>query len=78
MSRPAEWMWGAKQEIYHIIREMTKGGCSTIVFSSELPEILGLCDRIGLLYEGEIKKIIPNDDTVDTRDIMSVVTGGEE
>lgn len=69
---------GAKQEIYHIIRELTKSGCSTIVFSSELPEILGLCDRIGLLYEGEIKQFILNDDAVDTRSIMSIVTGGGE
>lgn len=69
---------GAKQEIYHIIRELTKSGCSTIVFSSELPEILGLCDRIGLLYEGEIKQFIQNDDAVDTRSIMSIVTGGGE
>lgn len=69
---------GAKQEIYHIIREMTKSGCSTIVFSSELPEILGLCDRIGLLYDGEIKKFIDNGDSVDSRNIMTVVTGGDE
>lgn len=69
---------GAKQEIYHIIREMTKSGCSTIVFSSELPEILGLCDRIGLLYDGEIKKFIDNGDNVDSRNIMTVVTGGDE
>lgn len=69
---------GAKQEIYQIIRQMTKDGCSTIVFSSELPEILGLCDRIGLLYEGEIKKFIHNGDDIDSRAIMSIVTGGEE
>ena len=69
---------GAKQEIYQIIRQMVKDGCSAIVFSSELPEILGLCDRIGLLYDGEIKMFLKNDEHVETRHIMSVVTGGVE
>lgn len=67
---------GAKQEIYQIIRQMVKEGCSAIVFSSELPEILGLCDRIGLLYDGEIKTFINNGDGVESRRIMSIVTGG--
>lgn len=69
---------GAKQEIYQIIRELSQKGCSVIVFSSELPEILGLCDRIGLLYDGEIKTFMQNDESVETRYIMQVVTGGEE
>ena len=67
---------GAKQEIYHIIRELVKEGCSAIIFSSELPEIFCLCDRIGLLYEGEIKGFIDNDDRVDSHEIMHIVTGG--
>ena len=68
---------GAKQEIYAIIRKLVKEGCSAIVFSSELPEILGLCDRIGLLYEGELKAMIPNGDNVDSQEIMHIVTGGD-
>jgi ribose transport system ATP-binding protein len=68
---------GAKQEIYAIIREMArKEGHSVIVFSSELPEILGLCDRIGLLYNGELKSMITNDGNVDSHEIMHIVTGG--
>ena len=43
---------GAKQEIYAIIRELARQGKSVIVFSSELPEIMNVCDRIILLYEG--------------------------
>ena len=67
---------GAKQEIYTIIRQLAKQGCSIIVFSSELPEILGLCDRIGLLYDGELKTFIKNGPEVDSQQIMHVVTGG--
>lgn len=67
---------GAKQEIYTIIRQLARQGCSIIVFSSELPEILGLCDRIGLLYDGELKTFIKNGPEVDSQQIMHVVTGG--
>lgn len=67
---------GAKQEIYAIIRDMAKQGNSVIVFSSELPEILGLCDRIMLLYEGEIKQELKNTPDIDSREIMHTVTGG--
>ncbi len=67
---------GAKQEIYAIIRKLVSGGCSAIVFSSELPEILGLCDRVGLLYDGELKTILPNGEDIDTQKIMNIVTGG--
>jgi ABC-type sugar transport system ATPase subunit len=67
---------GAKQEIYHIIRELVKEGCSAVIFSSELPEIFCLCDRIGLLYEGEIKGFLNNDENIDSQEIMHIVTGG--
>ncbi len=67
---------GAKQEIYAIIRQLAREGHSVIVFSSELPEILGLCDRIGLLYEGELKSMIDNGGEIDSREIMHIVTGG--
>ena len=69
---------GAKQEIYRIIRSLVSEGCSAIVFSSELPEILGLCDRIGLLFDGRIVKFIDNGPNVDSQEIMHIVTGGEE
>lgn len=68
---------GAKQEIYHIIRQLVREGCSAIVFSSELPEILRLCDRIGLLFDGQIVEFINNNNALDTQYIMHRVTGGE-
>jgi ABC-type sugar transport system ATPase subunit len=68
---------GAKQEIYHIIRRLVQDGCSAIVFSSELPEILGLCDRIGLLFDGRIVEFLKNDKDLDSHYILDIVTGGE-
>jgi len=45
---------GAKYEIYQIINELAKQGKCIIVISSELPEVIGLSDRIYILSEGEI------------------------
>jgi ABC-type sugar transport system ATPase subunit len=67
---------GAKQEIYAIIRGLSRQGRSVIVFSSELPEIMNVCDRIILLYEGAIVAEMQNDGKLDAEAIMHIVTGG--
>jgi inositol transport system ATP-binding protein len=45
---------GAKAEIYKIIGQLAEQGKTVIMISSELPEILGLCDRVIVLYHGRI------------------------
>jgi ribose transport system ATP-binding protein len=67
---------GAKAEIYHIIRELAKEGKSIIFFSSELPEILNSCDRIFLLYEGNLRSEIQNGKDIDAQKIVHICTGG--
>ena len=45
---------GAKTEIYNIIRKLAEGGAGIILISSELPELLGVADRIYTIFEGQI------------------------
>ncbi len=45
---------GAKYEIYSIICELAKLGKATLLVSSELPEIIGICDRVIVMHEGKI------------------------
>jgi ABC-type sugar transport system ATPase subunit len=45
---------GAKAEIYKIIAQLTERGATVIMISSELEEILGMCDRVIVLYHGRI------------------------
>ncbi|MBP5325440.1 MAG: sugar ABC transporter ATP-binding protein, partial [Pseudobutyrivibrio sp.] len=45
---------GAKYEIYCVINELAKAGKAVLVISSEMPEIIGTCDRIYVINEGEI------------------------
>ncbi|MGI6140888.1 MAG: sugar ABC transporter ATP-binding protein [Caldicoprobacterales bacterium] len=68
---------GAKSEIYSIVRQLADGGKSIMFLSSELPEILNLCDRIFLLFDGEIKAELINGPDIDSRKIIHIVTGGE-
>lgn len=50
---------GAKYEIYLIIQEMVKQGKSVCIISSELPELLGMCDRIYTMNDGHFTNVIP-------------------
>ena len=46
---------GAKAEIYRLMTEKVKEGKTVIVISSEMPELLGMCDRIMVMHEGQKK-----------------------
>ena len=69
---------GAKTEIYDIIRNLADEGDAVAVFSSELEEVLGICDRIFLLFSGSLEDEIINGPNVDAGHILNVVTGGYE
>jgi ABC-type sugar transport system ATPase subunit len=68
---------GAKAEIYKLINELAAKGVAVIVISSELPEILGICDRIYTMTEGHISGELIAAKT-DSREVMQVVLRGIE
>jgi ribose transport system ATP-binding protein len=45
---------GAKKEIYHLINQFKQEGMSIILVSSEMPEVLGMSDRILVMHQGRI------------------------
>lgn len=51
---------GAKYEIYKLINQLVQQGIAVIVISSELPEVLGLSDRILVMHQGQIKADLEN------------------
>jgi ribose transport system ATP-binding protein len=53
---------GSKKEIYDLIKKLSKEGVSVIVVSSELQEIIGLCDRAIVIREGDIVKTFYTED----------------
>lgn len=67
---------GAKHEIHEILRRLSAEGRGVIVISSELPEILGISDRIIVIHEGQIAGEI-NADEASEELIMQFATGRE-
>ncbi|AGB80458.1 xylose ABC transporter ATP-binding protein [Serratia sp. FGI94] len=51
---------GAKYEIYKLINQLVQQGIAVIVVSSELPEVLGLSDRVLVMHQGKIKASLEN------------------
>lgn len=66
---------GAKKEIYTIINELAAKGVAIIMVSSELPEVLGMSDRIMVVREGEVRGIIGREEA-NQENIMTLATGG--
>lgn len=67
---------GAKKEIYNLINDMASKGVAIIMVSSELPEILGMSDRIMVIHEGKIGGFIDKKDA-DQEKVMTLATGGK-
>lgn len=61
---------GAKAEIYKIMRELAAAGKAILMVSSELPEIMAVCDRIAVYREGRIATILENTNLLSEEQIM--------
>ncbi|WP_010257193.1 sugar ABC transporter ATP-binding protein [Treponema primitia] len=68
---------GAKVEIYNIITELVRQGLAVIMVSSELPELLGMCDRLIVIGRGKIRGNIPRSAFTQDR-VMRAATCVEE
>ncbi|MEQ8392519.1 MAG: sugar ABC transporter ATP-binding protein [Thalassospira sp.] len=65
---------GAKSEIYTILRNLAAEGVGVLVISSEMPELIGLCDRILVLHEGRIAGQV-EDENMTEEEIMKLASG---
>ena len=68
---------GAKQEIYKLMNELVENGKSIIMVSSDMPELLGMSDRIVVIYEG-IKTGEVTKAEFDQNYILDLASGGVE
>ena len=66
---------GSKAEIYGIICDLAQKGVCVIVVSSEMNEILGICDRIVTVFEGKITAEFPREEATD-KAILAAALGG--
>ena len=66
---------GTKVEIMKLIRSLADEGKSVILISSELPEIMGICDRILVLKNGEVRENLDRKEIVDEDHLQIIVQG---
>jgi len=65
---------GAKAEVYRTLAELVKEGMAVLMISSELPEVLGMADRVLVMHEGRISADIARADANEER-VMSAALG---
>lgn len=68
---------GAKSEIYKLMNALAAQGVAILMVSSELPEVLGMSDRILVMHEGRIAGELSRDEATQEK-VMSLATGAEQ
>ena len=69
---------GAKVEVYNVMNQLVREGKCVIMVSSELPEVLGMADRVIVMREGEVMAEIERDsEHFNQEDIMKAAWGGK-
>lgn len=68
---------GSKEEIYKIINNLAQSGKSIIIISSEMPELIGLCDRMIVLHEGKVEGELLKEQ-ITQESIMHLASGAEQ
>jgi len=69
---------GARRAIYEVMRDLVAGGAAILMISSELPELIGMADRILVLHEGRIAGELPGGEGTTEEDLMALATGHHE
>ena len=65
---------GAKQEIYAILRDLAESGTTIVIISSEFKELIAFCDRIIVLYEGNVVGQLDREDATE-EEILNLASG---
>ncbi|HHT96287.1 MAG TPA: sugar ABC transporter ATP-binding protein [Clostridiales bacterium] len=66
---------GAKAEIHNLLRRLANEGVGVIIVSSELPEIIGVSDRVIVVHEGSLAGELSNPETITEENIMKLASG---
>ena len=68
---------GAKIEVYNLINELAKEGKAILVITSEIPELLGICDRVVVMARGSVSGTLTREEA-NQEAIMTLAVGAEE
>jgi ribose transport system ATP-binding protein len=68
---------GAKEHIYHLMVELAAGGKSVIMISSDMPELISMSDRIGVMRNGRMTRILPAE-SLDEESLIRHFVGADD
>jgi len=68
---------GAKRDIYDLLNDLKDEGLAILMISSEMPEILGLCDRVLVMREGALTADLPRNEATQKRLLRAAITPKE-
>jgi methyl-galactoside transport system ATP-binding protein/inositol transport system ATP-binding protein len=66
---------GTKSEIHRLITRLAGEGKSIVMISSELPEVMGMSDRIVIMHQGKVTGIVENSKDLTQDELMAYATG---
>ncbi len=69
---------GTKLELYRLVRELAAGGAAVLLLSSDVIELIGLCDRVLVVARGRIVDAVPGTELSEERIVGAAVSGGPE
>ena len=69
---------GAKEEIYSLITEFARQGMAIILISSDMPEVLSMSHRVGVVGDGKLLKILEREDLVQDKIMKIIVEAKDE
>ena len=69
---------GAKYEVYTIINQLAAMGKRVLVISSEMAELIGICDRIYIMNEGRIVGEVSNEDMTQEKIMSTIIQSSKE
>jgi ribose transport system ATP-binding protein len=64
---------GTKAEIYHLVRRFAEAGGSVLYYSTDIPELVNLCDEVAVIYRGRITEMLHDDGISETRIMAAAV-----
>ncbi|MCG6902564.1 MAG: D-xylose ABC transporter ATP-binding protein, partial [Rhodobacter sp.] len=57
---------GTKQEIYQLLRQLASEGAAIVLYSTDYDELIGCCDRVLVMYDGEVVRELEGDQLTET------------
>lgn len=69
---------GAKTEVYSIMNRLLENGAAIVMISSEMQEIIGMSDRVAVMYEGKVTGLFEKEEIKSQESILIAATGGNK